>query len=296
MRRGDVERVAAAHGSSAGSGLRRRAALPLLATLALLVSLACRDGEAVVVEERYEVGGPIVLVVDVADAAVLVESGERTAVIVTAEYVSERYDFASASADGTVSVSLERSRGMTGLGVRGGAELRLAVPRGSRVEIQSSNGAVTVNAPIEGGVVRTTNGRIEIGESEGSLSIESSNGALVVGEHMGSLDARTENGSIAVREHYGGPVAAETKNGSIEYRGELAVDTANRLSTTNGSVSIELLGEPSVVFDAQATDGQIGSRYALLEVTQGEESLRGRIGAGGATLEVRTTNGSIDLR
>ena len=296
MRRGGVRRVSAAQRSSRWSGLLRAFVLPVLATLALLMSLGCREGETVVVEERYEVGGPIVLAVDVADAAVLVEAGERTAVTVTAEYVSERYEFATAFTDGTVTVTLERGRGLSGLGVRGGAELRLAIPRGSQVEIESSNGPVSVSAPIEGGVVRTMNGRIEVAESEGSLSLESSNGALLVEEHMGALDARTENGSITVREHYGGPVAAETENGSIDYRGELVTDTANRLSTTNGRVSIELLGEPSLIFDARTTGGEIGSRYALLDVTRSQNSLRGRIGAGGATLEVRTTNGSIDLR
>ena len=258
--------------------------------------IGCRDGETVRVEERYEVGGPIVLVVDVSDASVDVEAGERTAVGVTAEFVDERFDFDSASTDGTVTVSLTREGGLTGLGVRGEASLRLAIPRGSRVEIDSANGPVTVTVPIDGGRVRTSNGRVEIAQSEGELSVTASNGSLFIDEHSGPLVAETANGSITVREHLGGPVSAETSNGAIEYRGELAPETSNRLRTSNGRVTVELLGQPSVMVDAQTTKGSVGSRYALLDVTRSDDSLRGRIGEGAATLEVRTSNGSIDLR
>jgi hypothetical protein len=291
-----VRRQAVASERIGGGGLLRRAFLPVTFALALLVSSACREGETVLVEERYEVGGPIVLVVDVADASVDVHSGERTSVSVTAEFVDERYLFDSAATDGTVTVSLNRQGGLTGLGVRGEASLRLAIPRGSRVEIDSANGPVSVTVPIDGGRVRASNGRVEIAESEGELSVAASNGSLFIEEHSGPLVAETANGSITIREHFGGPVSAETSNGAVEYRGELAPGTANRLQTSNGRVTIELLGQPSVTLDAQATKGSVGSRYALLDVTRSEDSLRGRIGEGAATLEVRTSNGSIDLR
>lgn len=264
--------------------------------IAMALVVACREGETVLVEERHEVGGPIVLVVNIVDASLEVQPGERTAVSVTAEFVDERYVFDSQATDGTVTVSLERRGGMMGLGVRGEASLRLAIPRGSRVEIDSANGSVSVTAPIDGGRIRASNGRVEIAESDGELSVTTANGSLFIDEHSGPLMAETDNGSIEIREHFGGPVSAETSNGAIEYRGELAPDTANRLRTSNGRVTVELLGQPSVMVDAEATKGTVGSRYALLDVTRSDDALRGRIGEGAATLEVRTTNGSIDLR
>lgn len=91
-------------------------------------------------------------------------------------------------------------------------------------------------------------------------------------------------------------MAAETSNGAIEYRGELAPGTANRLHASNGRVTVELLGQPSVTVDAQATRGTVGSRYALLDTTRSDGTLRGRIGEGAAALEVRTSNAAIELR
>ena len=278
--------------------LRHRPALraALAATLLVMLALlAACDSETRTVEDRFPVDGRVLLSVLVDDGAVTVEAGAAGAVVVSGEIDAERYSYEGTSGVGTVRLEVRRTRSLRSLLGGGGAVLRVQVPPGTRVDVTASNGAVTVTGPLGGGRLETSNGSVQASGIDGALAVRTSNGSVRVSDQRGDLTVAASNGNVVVLRHDGGAVVVETSNGVIEYGGAMAAgDSA--LITTNGSIVVELAGSPSFVLDARTTNGAVTSRYAVLDAVRTATALSGRIASGEATLRLRATNGSIELR
>ena len=272
---------------------RRRSALPAL--LAALVLLVACGGEMRAVEDRFAVDGPVLLSVVVDDGAVTVEAGAAGAVVVSGEIDAERYSYESSSGAGTVRLEVRRTRSLTSLLGGGGAALRVQVPPGTRLDVTASNGSVTAAGPLGGGRLETSNGSVQASSIDGALAVRTSNGSVRISDQRGDLAVAASNGNVVVLGHDGGAIVVETSNGLIEYGGAIAAgDSA--LVTTNGSIVLELAGSPSFVLDARTTNGTVTSRYAVLDAVRTTTALSGRVATGEATLRLRATNGSIELR
>lgn len=157
------------------------------------------------------------------------------------------------------SVSLDSStRGLT-VRVSRNAHYTVRVPRGLAVTLKSSNGDVTVT-----GIT-------------GAFNASASNGKIVGNDLHGSAQVSTTNGVIhltmaAIGE---GGVSAET---------------------TNGQVIVTLPRSANANLTARVTNGAIS--HENLDVQVVEESRRrfdGRLGTGGPTVRVETTNGEVRL-
>ncbi|HYT76536.1 MAG TPA: DUF4097 family beta strand repeat-containing protein, partial [Vicinamibacterales bacterium] len=71
------------------------------------------------------------------------------------------------------------------------------------------------------------------------------------------------------------------------------------VTTGDGSVALSLPSDFGAELDAHTGDGSIRSELQLANETKGDENrrtLRGRLGAGGKTLTIRTGDGSIRLK
>ena len=144
------------------------------------------------------------------------------------------------------------------------------------------------------------------------LVLETSNGDLQIKGTSGDLDGQTVNGGIEVRS-VSGPVEVSTTNGNIRLasvsgathaettNGEVAAELTQvggagqvELSTTNGDVKVLLPAAVKVTLDATTTNGRVRVGYPVdRESGSTARTLRGRIGGGGVTLLLRTTNGNI---
>ena len=121
------------------------------------------------------------------------------------------------------------------------------------------------------------------------------NGAVRVIGVEGSGELRTVNGDVEVSEA-GGGFNARTTNGSI--REELQSFAANpiALETMNGSVFVALPANAGAEVDAQSMNGEIRTqRPVMLKGSFSRGSFRGKLGAGGAALRIRTVNGAIQI-
>jgi len=121
------------------------------------------------------------------------------------------------------------------------------------------------------------------------------NGAVRVSGVEGSGQLRTVNGDVEVSEA-GGGFNARTTNGSI--REELQSYSAKPLAleTMNGSVLVALPADAGAEVDAQSMNGEIRTqRPVLLKGVFARGSFRGKLGAGGAPLRIRTVNGAIQI-
>ncbi|QDV33554.1 DUF4097 family beta strand repeat-containing protein [Tautonia plasticadhaerens] len=162
-------------------------------------------------------------------------------------------------------------------GWSGHAEVRLEVPADSQVRVVTRNGRVRVEE-IHGSVaVKTGNGRIEVEDSAGPIVLETSNG---------SIDCEADDAIVS----------AETSNGSISFRGSLAPGSS-RLTTSNGSVDVELPEHGRFRIDADSRNGRVVSDFPLDRGDDGATAVLASSDGGSADprLLIRTRNGAIRI-
>ncbi len=199
-----------------------------------------------------------------------------------------------------------------------GAKYIIKVPRRTQLErIASSNGSIhaidvegaarlkTSNGGVRAENLRgsldaqTSNGGIEVQNLEGSASLHTSNGRVHGEDIRGSVEADTSNGGIHLRlskPEAGRAIKLETSNGPIE----LTMDGINqneiRAHTSNGGITLRLPDHIGANLNAQASNSSISTEFEV--ATSGaieKHHLEGKIGAGGPTIELTTSNGSIRL-
>jgi DUF4097 and DUF4098 domain-containing protein YvlB len=134
---------------------------------------------------------------------------------------------------------------------------------------------------------------------EGSVTLHTSNGRVHAEDVRGSFEAETSNSGISVRlakPAEGRPIKLETSNGGIE----LTVDALNqneiRASTSNGGITLHLPGNVAANLVANTNNSSISTDFEVqTQGTLSKHHLEGRIGAGGPSIDLSTSNGSIRL-
>ena len=95
-----------------------------------------------------------------------------------------------------------------------GVSFEVTVPISTRVDAETSNGAISVEA-ISGRLdLETSNGAITVYKVTGDVRADTSNGEIEIWEVTGDIRADTSNGRIDL-EGIVGSVRADTSNGSI---------------------------------------------------------------------------------
>ncbi len=153
-----------------------------------------------------------------------------------------------------------RNEGLGGvvIGIETEVNFRVTVPKATRLRLRTAGGDITVSN-VEGTVVASTN--------EGTI----------VGKGLaGGVEARTTNGNITVE-------MTAVSTDPIELR------------AVNGEIALSLPETANANLDASCTNGSIEVKDLPLDVT-GEQSrrrTRGRLNAGGAPIQLTSTNGNI---
>jgi Toastrack DUF4097 len=159
-----------------------------------------------------------------------------------------------------VTVDTRQPRQHWFFGSGGKVDYHVTVPESARVEIE------------------TTNGRVRIEGAAGLVRAASTNGGVEVQDAAGTVEASTTNGGVQVGFR-SSPAAGQS-----------------RISSTNGSVTLELPADASGAFEASTVNGGIRTDFPL-EVSGGigGRRLHGRLGEGRARFELRTVNGAVRI-
>jgi hypothetical protein len=256
-----------------------------LATLAVLslVGVGCEEvgaetGPTVSRDEMFTVGAAPRVVVESFNGAVTVEAGPAGSVRVRAtvrgtaviQYTVEETE------DGVTATAEQTSRGPF-FGRSPGVDMLITAPPDAVLALETSNGGIEVRGVGASGTLRTSNGPVEMADVQGDFEIETSNGRVTLSRVSGSF-------------------SAETSNGAITLSGGLALGSENALRTSNGSVTVELLGTPSVRLDATTSNGEVRSGLPITATQTSSTRLEGTIGDGEASLMIRTSNGDVTVR
>jgi hypothetical protein len=119
-----------------------------------------------------------------------------------------------------------------------------------------------------------------------NVDLRTSNGGIEVVDIQNSGKLRTSNGGISL-ENVKGEFEVKTSNGDIDFRGEMTAGGMNQLTTSNGSVEVTLLGEPSVKLDATTSNGKIICKLPIVTTESEVNRLVGVVGGGDATWSSR---------
>jgi DUF4097 and DUF4098 domain-containing protein YvlB len=125
--------------------------------------------------------------------------------------------------------------------------------------------------------IATVNGNVRVTDVEGSGQLRTVNGDIEVYDCAGGFSARSTNGSV---------------HEELQHLGAKAIE----LDTVNGSVLLAIPANAGAQLDAQSLNGEIRTeKPVMMNGSFGHGSFRGKLGAGGAPLRIRTVNGAIQI-
>lgn len=125
-----------------------------------------------------------------------------------------------------------------------------------------------------------------------AVTLDSSNGDITVTGLTGAFRASASNGRITGNDLHGS-AHASTTNGVIaltmtEVTGDVSAET------TNGQVTVTVPRNTNASLSARVTNGAISHENLDLQVTESSRRrLDGRLGTGGPSIRVETTNGAV---
>jgi DUF4097 and DUF4098 domain-containing protein YvlB len=157
--------------------------------------------------------------------------------------------------------------------------IEVRMPKNADLQIDTSNGAVSLDT-IRGTVkVHTSNAAINASGLEGRCALATTNGRVDVSGRFQSLDLSSTNAGVTARAVSGS-----------------SMDSGWSISTTNGGINLSIPLDLKANLSAGTTNG--GIMLQLPVAVAGEQRgshLRGTLGGGGPELFVRTTNAGVRL-
>jgi Putative adhesin len=126
------------------------------------------------------------------------------------------------------------------------------------------------------------------------LDAESTNGDISVSSVASLMQIMTVNGDIEVRGATQS-VTINTTNGDIDL-GMDAVGSGLTVQTTNGSVNVDLPASLNAALKLTTTNGALDLGLAANVTSKSARQIIATLGSGGSPIDITTTNGDVSLR
>ena len=250
-------------------------------------------------EREFAVGDHPEVAVTVSSSSVSIAEGNAGTITLEAEGSESGLEGLTVAQIGDVVTIASRKGRRTWM--RGGLEIRLAVPAGTAIGIQTSSGDTKILGPVSDATVEAASGDVQLASFEGRARIKTASGSVVVGGATGALHVASASGDVRI-DTLDGDLVANTASGDIAVgsaKGSLSVKTASgdvtvrRFSgvsfdgsTMSGDLVIGLVPGMSIDADFQTLSGRF--RNLVPEGTR-ERTIN-------ATMRIKTMSGDITLR
>ena len=260
-------------------------------------------------EKRFAVSGTPDVSLSTFDGSIEIRPSDRQEVFLTVEKrgmtkeVVAKIDVHTEQ-DGNhivVDVRLPREHRLFGIGwINTSAKLIVTLPATSNVRARSGDGSIDIEHVTGAIELRSGDGSIRGRQLAGDVKVHTGDGSITLDQVAGTLDADTGDGSITVDGKLTG-LRAQTGDGSVTINAAAgsATDADWSITTGDGAVVLAVPDGFGGELDAHTGDGRITMHeVTLADVTGqiGKSSVRGRLGAGGHAVRVRTGDGSITLK
>lgn len=206
-------------------------------------------------------------------------------------------------------------RGHRGVSV----DYRVSVPRGTRVELASVSGDVTMESVDGESTVRSVSGSVSVSDAGNLAGAKSVSGEVEVRRARSRRDAEiaTVSGDLRVSDIEAVELAVESVSGDVlidgafcergslssvsgdlRYTGRIADGGRYELESHSGDVIMELTGDVGFGLEANTFSGDIESDFSM-RVTSSDRrqrKLEGVYEDGSAFIEASTFSGDIEIR
>jgi Toastrack DUF4097 len=175
--------------------------------------------------------------------------------------------------------------------------LELDVPRNADLNIHTGDGSITCD-PVSGAVTLDSgDGSISAQGLTGSVRLHSGDGSIQAQSIDGSLDASSGDGRITVRGRFDS-LQLHSGDGSIEADASAGsrISSPWSVRSGDGSIHVGLPANFAADLDVHTGDGRITMDFPV--TVSGElnrSTIRGKLGAGGGPLLIRSGDGSIHI-
>ena len=295
----------------------------VLPAAALAVAIPCGLAGCVVVdsqghivreEKRFTVSGTPELRLTTFDGSIEIRSGEAKSIVVEIEKrgptkeAIEQLTVDSKQDGDRIEVAVKRPQHEVeffGFGrMSSTARLIVTMPRDGHVIAKSGDGSIRIEHVRGRLELRTGDGSIRATDVGGDMVLATGDGSVTIDNADGDLDVDTGDGSVSVAGKLG-VVKLHTGDGSITFRAEPGTSMKGdwSMTTGDGGVSVYLPPDFGAELDAHTGDGAIRNELQMATGSSGDgdderarRTLKGRLGAGGRTLRIRTGDGSVRLK
>jgi len=178
-------------------------------------------------------------------------------------------------------------------------ELDIKVPRADRW-FSTNNRSLRVELALPPNILaqlRTGDGSIKADNLKGNFRLKTGDGSIETNNLEGTLAAETGDGTIRARGLFDA-LNLNTGDGSIEadIRQGSRLSSSWDIHTGDGHITLRLPSDLSADLDVRTGDGRVDIELPVTTKSMKSHSeFRGRLNSGGATLRVRTGDGSIRL-
>jgi hypothetical protein len=158
-------------------------------------------------------------------------------------------------------------------------EIDVSVPSNTKLELQGSDGRVSIT-DVKGPIVaRTSDGSLDIEGADGSLEARTSDGKMRVIGRFDHLDLQSSDGGITATALPGSKVA-----------------TGWSLHASDGRVELRIPENLSANISLHTSDGHIDVDVPLsVSGRLGTHDIQGKLNGGGELLDIHTSDGSIHV-
>lgn len=187
------------------------------------------------------------------------------------------------------------------------AQMRARVVTHAETDAEARSLASAVQVLADGGRVRAEGPRGEGGSGwsvsfelmvplDATVELEATNGSISIADMAGRVRFHTTNGSVKLL-NVNGQVQGSTTNGSVkvELQGAGWNGDGLNVQTTNGSIKFAVPSGYGAQLEAETNMGSIKSELPVEMEGRFHKRVSGVLGAGGAPVSLRTTNGSISV-
>lgn len=170
---------------------------------------------------------------------------------------------------------------------------RIEIEDGGKTAVKNSNGDISLVNCSKDVDVKNSFGKIEMENIGGNINTSNSNGEINIRKAAGYIDAETSFGNVKL-EDVKGDIEAESKNGNVEiFEAQGNIDA----ETSFGNVRLDEESVKNAKVFAETSFGSIqGFEDSHVKESGQKKSLNGTFGNGSRDINLKTSNGNIEIR
>jgi hypothetical protein len=180
------------------------------------------------------------------------------------------------------------------------------------VTVNTGSGEVTVDNLGADARLRSGSGDLKINSVKGGLNAQTGSGGIRAKGVGGEIFAETGSGEIEVEQVGSGNVHAGTGSGDVKVygiNGGLQVKTGSgniraegepkgdwQVGAGSGTIRLKVPAAAAFNLDARTSSGRLSTSHTLTaQGTSSHKHLQGKVGGGGALIDVHTGSGDIEI-